>query len=123
MDLEKWLNDDGGDIVEVEEMGGSVYIKPITTCQLSMCKKKAALRAPTLRLDEDSAATLEMIAVCVLDVDTKTPLFGSEEVPKLAEMPVARLTPLIEAMSRINGFDVDGVEELAEKSSAREVSS
>ena len=110
MDLDKWLKTDGGDTVEVVGLG-MCYIRPLTAAELSTVKKKAAVQAAVLRVDEETAATLEMCAATVLDPEKHEALFTAAQ---LAEVPMARLTPVIEAVGRVNGFDTD-IEELAGK--------
>ena len=110
MNLEKWLSEDSGETVDVPGLG-EVYIRPITAAELSGCKKKAAAGAALLRVDEETAATLEMCAATVLNVADKSALFTAGQ---LAKVPMGRLSALIEAVGRVNGFDAD-LEELAGK--------
>ena len=103
MDLEKWLNEDSGEVVDVAGLG-NVYIRPITAAEMSTCKTKATAGAAMLRVDEETASTLEMCAATVLAVSDKSTLFTAAQ---LAKVPMGRLSSLIEAVGELNGFGAD----------------
>jgi len=117
IDVDAWMNDDGGDCVEVEGLG-TVAIRPMTAAEIDSCQKKGKAKAAALKCDDNTATTLEMIALTVSHPDTGKPLFP-DGAGSLMRVPMVRLAPLIEAVSACNGFGED-VETLAGKSPGTE---
>ncbi len=82
--------------IEVSELGGTVYIRPLTLAGLSKFQQilaKEPLRGPAV-----------MILDCLCD-ETGTRLFSSDDEAAILEMPSAIAQKLIEAISKSSGLD------------------
>ena len=111
MDIDHWLNDDQGETVLIPELG-EVYVRPLTAAELSTCRKKAKAGAALMRVDEETGGTLEMCAATVLKSrEHPEPIFTAQQ---LSQVPMAKLTHVIDAVGAVNGFDED-IEDLAGK--------
>lgn len=69
--------------------------------------RELASAADVVRVEDDDNLTYHFIVRCTFD-EAGEPLFTDDDIPQLKACSKAKLLPIIEAVSRVNGLWVNG---------------